>query len=231
MPSIYTVFNASTEFALAKGKASKKAINDLIIKLMDDYPVFLEQDGEKYRLSFDGQDVGGSFNELVGKLVEAMAPHVAEPFMVQLRKESMSDDERDEHFFGGPDVRSAKDFRNQYFLKEALELLRRTGNPHYETLEKAVAGELVDPEKIRIVAVMDGGLIQEVLGTHEVDFRVVDYDTEGADEDGLVEVPQTDGDTAEAYCFGHGVEVNPQWCDQVADAMAAAVPPSDSQRP
>lgn len=186
---------------------------------------------DKYRLSFDGGDVGGSFTERVRNLVTAMTPHVAEPFMVQMRKESMSDDERDEFAFGGPDVRSAEDFRDKYFLKEALELLRSTGNPHFETLEKAVAGKLADPEAVRIVAVMDGGIIQNVLGTHAVDFRVVDYDTEGADEDGLVDIPQSDGKTTEAYCFGHAVEIDPQWCSQVADAMAAEDPPSDSHRP
>lgn len=219
MPSIYTVFNDSTEFGLSDGDASEKAIYDLIIQHMDDYPVYLEQDGDRFRLGFDGEDVGDSFPERVSKLVEAMAPHVTEPFMVQIRIESMSDDERDTFVFGGPDVRSAEDFRDRHFLKEAMETLRNTGNPYFETMEKVLAGKLVDPEEIQVVVVMDGGLIQNVVGTHAVRLNVVDYDTEGADEDGLAEIPQGDGSTVEAYCFSHEVEVNKEWCDQVVVAM------------
>jgi len=43
----------------------------------------------------------------------------------------------------------------------------------------------------RVVVVMDGGLIQDVMCDSPVSILVVDYDVEGADEDQVVEILQT----------------------------------------
>lgn len=55
-----------------------------------------------------------------------------------------------------------------------------------------------------IAIIMEGGLIQEVMtrNTSPVIVRAVDYDTEGADEDTLTEIPLDDDKVAEAYVSG-----------------------------
>ena len=56
-------------------------------------------------------------------------------------------------------------------------------------------------EPIKIVIVMEGGLIQGVhqLGTIPIEALVIDYYTEGADEADLEMVPQGPTGAAEAY--------------------------------
>lgn len=56
--------------------------------------------------------------------------------------------------------------------------------------------------KPKVVIVLDGGLVQDILSTIAVDVAVVDYDVEGVDEDRLTEIPQGDDRPAEpAYCW------------------------------
>lgn len=51
----------------------------------------------------------------------------------------------------------------------------------------------------RIAIIMEGGLIQNILLDEEVDITIIDYDTEGAEEEDLTEVAQTDGTSVEAF--------------------------------
>lgn len=59
---------------------------------------------------------------------------------------------------------------------------------------------MVEPVKIAIV--VQGGMVQAVLTAGvEVEFTVVDYDTDGADPADLVPVPQDGGGIAEAVVW------------------------------
>jgi uncharacterized protein YegL len=51
----------------------------------------------------------------------------------------------------------------------------------------------------RIAIIMEGGLIQDILAVEDVDITIVDYDTEGAEEEDLTEIPQNDGTSVEAF--------------------------------
>jgi hypothetical protein len=51
----------------------------------------------------------------------------------------------------------------------------------------------------RMVIIMDGGIIQNILADEEVDITIVDYDTEDLEEEDLTEVPQNDGTSVEAF--------------------------------
>jgi len=51
----------------------------------------------------------------------------------------------------------------------------------------------------RIAIIMEGGLIQNILSDEEVDITIVDYDTEGAEEEDLTEVRKYDGTSVEAF--------------------------------
>ncbi len=63
-------------------------------------------------------------------------------------------------------------------------------------------------EEIKILIVMEGGLIQSVhqLGTIPIQALVIDYDTDGADKVDLETIPQGPNDTAEAYVRMQGSE-------------------------
>ena len=63
-------------------------------------------------------------------------------------------------------------------------------------------------EPIKIVIVMEGGLIQGVhqLGTIPIEALVIDYDTEGADRADLEMVPQGPTGETEAYVRIEGGE-------------------------
>ena len=64
--------------------------------------------------------------------------------------------------------------------------------------------------KPRIVIVIEGGLVQEVLSTEPVNYAVVDYDIEGTEEDNLVAMPQGEGKTEECYGYTSNSNVTPE---------------------
>jgi hypothetical protein len=80
--------------------------------------------------------------------------------------------------------------------------------------------------KARIVIVMDGGLIQHILGnTADVEIAMIDYDIEGADEDTLIDIPQTEqlfGAKEQAYCWTQAEpdEINPVRVDQLFEVIS-----------
>lgn len=57
-----------------------------------------------------------------------------------------------------------------------------------------------EPNKPRLVIVMEGGVIQSVVADKPVDVMVVDYDTDGADPARLRSVPQVN---AHGVVLGH----------------------------
>ena len=42
--------------------------------------------------------------------------------------------------------------------------------------------------KVRIAVIMDGGVVQNVLSSEDVEIVIVDYDTDGADPDEITEI-------------------------------------------
>lgn len=226
MSSIYTTFNNSTAFNLLNGKTSERAIDDLIVLHMDDYKVYLNRCDSKFILAFDGAEVGPSFNERVRNLAKAMAPHVKDAFMVQVRENTMSDD-RDEDVFGGPDEATIQAFAHDFYLKEAIEILNKhSESPYYRALRLAMVGELVNPREINVVATIEGGNLTDITATHPIKAFKVDYDIDGADESELVDVPQeppaTPGKTEKAFACEQAVSVLPASCESVIAAIEDA---------
>lgn len=81
----------------------------------------------------------------------------------------------------------------------------------------------VDAEPVRVLVKLEGGLVQAVLcdGRALVHVAVIDYDTEGADDDELTAIPQ-DGDyagtTADAVARIETADADPEF---IASAFAA----------
>ena len=53
---------------------------------------------------------------------------------------------------------------------------------------------------MRIVVIVEGGLVQYTLADGDAELLIVDYDVDGTDQ-GLVEVPQGDGSTRQANVY------------------------------
>lgn len=72
---------------------------------------------------------------------------------------------------------------------------------------------------MRVVIVMDGGLVQQVLADKNgIEVMVLDYDVEGIDEDihTLYEIPQGDVlDPSEATLANQIVETSQEWVDMI----------------
>jgi hypothetical protein len=76
-------------------------------------------------------------------------------------------------------------------------------------------------EPVRIVISMDGGLVHWI-GTDSAQrilAAVIDYDTDGMEDDELTEIPQDDGDMADAHARIEQADAStPEW---IAAAFAA----------
>lgn len=71
--------------------------------------------------------------------------------------------------------------------------------------------EGVSVAKRRVVIVLAGGLVQDVLSNEPIDYCVIDYDVEDADADRLTKIPQCNGRPAEdAYAFAGKTDVMPE---------------------
>lgn len=88
-------------------------------------------------------------------------------------------------------------------------------------LDAALAAQTVKPSRPRVVIVMDGGLVQEVLSSVQTDVAVIDYDTDGIDESEieLADIPQGDGTTADAWAFTQEPTVLPDRVDELFEAI------------
>lgn len=77
-------------------------------------------------------------------------------------------------------------------------------------------------EPVKICIVMDGGLIQSVLSAGiPIEYVKIDYDTDGADEEELAEVPQDNGTTVPAFVSLGEAEITPE--DQAFTMRAFAI--------
>jgi len=75
----------------------------------------------------------------------------------------------------------------------------------------------------RVVIVLEGGLVQDVLSNVPMEFARIDYDTDGAEESDLVDIPQTPaGDTAQAYAYTANADVMPERVNELFTAINTA---------
>ena len=65
-------------------------------------------------------------------------------------------------------------------------------------------------EKPKLAITMEGGIIQSAFSNTPIEFSVIDYDTDGADEDELSLVPQNDGRMEEAYFHQPHIAIMPE---------------------
>jgi hypothetical protein len=101
----------------------------------------------------------------------------------------------------------------------------------YEALEPE--DEEPAPPTPRVIVVLEGGLVQDIVTTIPMDAAVIDYDTEGAEEDDLTQIPQqgTYGGFVPACAGIRYVEVQPDRCNQLFDAIAIEPEPEEKQAP
>lgn len=68
----------------------------------------------------------------------------------------------------------------------------------------------METETQTIAVVMDGGIVQTVVADHpgflHLDVIVIDYDTEGVEDESLSRIAQGDGSYVEAYTYSMPVE-------------------------
>lgn len=72
-------------------------------------------------------------------------------------------------------------------------------------------------KKPRVIVTIEGGVVTSILSDVEIDTIVVDYDTDGADENDLKEIPQgTQGPVEDAYVYeGEINEHTPEKVEQI----------------
>lgn len=64
---------------------------------------------------------------------------------------------------------------------------------------------------MKIVIIMDGGLIQDVItDQEEAEVLIIDYDIEGADEDDLKSTQSSDGTVDKAWVSNYPSSVSPK---------------------
>ena len=72
----------------------------------------------------------------------------------------------------------------------------------------------------RIVVIVEGGIIQQILTDENVDITIIDYDTDGADDMDLVPINQGNGKTIDAYVYqGDLVDRDPGAIDEILDGI------------
>lgn len=217
MSSIYVAICETTPFGVVNGRKSADAISDLIFDYMDGYPVRLEHVGDhRYQIELDGTDVGHSFPERLRDFIAAIQPHVTDAFVVQLREETMRD-ENDEEMFGGPDNASIAAFRKNYYQERAIDIMKSESPELAALLRAALNGELVRPADISCVTVMQGGVLQSIVTSHPIINVAINYDDDEDTRDQEVDIPQNDGSTAKGLISIARADINPNWCAKITD--------------
>lgn len=78
----------------------------------------------------------------------------------------------------------------------------------------------IDPPQLAVV--LEGGVVQSIVSDRpdevNADVMVIDYDTEGSDEEGKSYVRQDDGSYAEAWVYSHGIGKATIGLDDILDA-------------
>lgn len=84
------------------------------------------------------------------------------------------------------------------------------------------AGAATDTTPPTLAIVLEGGLVQAVVSDRpdaiRMNVRVIDYDTDGADDDRLSEVPQGDGSVCYAFVEHHDLTEAGIDLDRIANA-------------
>lgn len=217
-----TCITNATTFRLVDD-AAHDTVRELIQEHMDGYRVSLEflepcPDGDRYVLEMEVTEVGHSFSHRVESLISAMTPHVLDAFSVVVREDSMSDD-RDQTLFGGPSLAAIEVFRTECAVKEAKDSLRdvdaRSAMLQALLNDPDLAG-LVQQPVPKVFATVEGGVLQSVASTHDLDFTLIDHDIEGCNREQLTLVPQAAGAASKvgglAQVVKMPVEVAPKRC-------------------
>lgn len=80
-------------------------------------------------------------------------------------------------------------------------------------------------DAIRIVVAIEGGLVSGVVADRPIHLMTIDYDTEGADEDDISQVPQDGGKVAEAvvnHWTDEAVAIDRAWIARIDAALAGS---------
>lgn len=87
----------------------------------------------------------------------------------------------------------------------------------------------IDGEQRKVVVVLTGGIVDQVLvGEEGISVAVIDYD-KNADLDDLVVIPQGDGTKQYALASIHDPEVNPARVDELYAAVEVAAPAAEDE--
>jgi len=86
-------------------------------------------------------------------------------------------------------------------------------------------------EPVKIVITLDGGLVQGVISMGiPVEYIIVDYDTDGADENELFDCPQDDAAAVKAFAYDNMAHIDGPWCEEVYAAFAEWCEERDDER-
>jgi hypothetical protein len=78
-------------------------------------------------------------------------------------------------------------------------------------------------EATQIVILMEGGLIESVMASKEADIYLIDFDTAGADQAAVADIPQGDGSTVKAYVCRPSIKVNEERTAELITTIAAKI--------
>jgi hypothetical protein len=126
--------------------------------------------------------------------------------------------------------KSATDISGADTIQELTDL--------YESLKWE--DEVAAPPTPRVVIVVEGGLLQDIITTAPIDVVEIDYDTDGADEEEIMQIPQdlpgmsenaSLESTAAAVAMVRTAEVNPARANQLFEAIAIEPEPEEKQAP
>ena len=92
-------------------------------------------------------------------------------------------------------------------------------NDYFFALRERVRSEGTTAPRLGIR--LEGGVIQSTFSDAPVDIIVIDYDTDGADEDDLFPMPQDDGDTSPCYLQEYASAVMPEEIKRIVAAIEA----------
>lgn len=117
----------------------------------------------------------------------------------------------------------AEQFAEDWMEMADSESTRKDGADACALVERVKAATLAcqAAKPIRVLIALDGGLVQGGCSDVPVEIIVVDYDTGGADPAELVDVPQDDGTTTEAFAHSQSFTVDPAFIDGAEAAMIA----------
>lgn len=211
MSMSYSAYVSSTSFALVEPiEDSATAIRSLVHQEMDGYRIDLQEEvnGGWTISMLDMHEVGDSFQGRIEKLVEAISPYVACAFEVTIRNCDTASDDRDSMFVGGPSPGAIEKFKRDLKISRAVDLLKQAG----------VDSSVIDliqgggrSESARVMVVMEGGCLQEIVSTHPISAYVVEYLGTNEGEKNVVHIPQGDsGQFARAGVSRVTVDVSPK---------------------